>query len=64
LKPRYTVRRTRKALDAAMYSGGHQSCSSSTPREESVVLDANHPLAGMTLVFEIEMVEVVGAESA
>jgi len=32
--------------------------------EESVVLDANHPLAGMTLVFEIEMVEVVGAESA
>ena len=27
--------------------------------EESVVLDANHPLAGMDLVFEIELLEIV-----
>ncbi|HRW83693.1 MAG TPA: peptidylprolyl isomerase [Methanothrix sp.] len=32
--------------------------------EESVILDANHPLAGIDLVFEIELVEIVEPESA
>ncbi|KUK43810.1 MAG: peptidylprolyl isomerase [Methanothrix sp.] len=32
--------------------------------EESVVLDANHPLAGMDLVFEIELLEIVEPGSA
>jgi peptidylprolyl isomerase len=32
--------------------------------EESVVLDANHPLAGMDLVFEIELLEIAEDGSA
>jgi FKBP-type peptidyl-prolyl cis-trans isomerase 2 len=28
-------------------------------RDESVVLDANHPLAGQDLIFDIELVEIV-----
>ena len=30
-------------------------------KEESITLDANHPLAGKTLIFEIEVMEVAGA---
>ncbi len=29
-------------------------------KEESVVLDANHPLAGQDLIFDLELVEIVG----
>ena len=30
-------------------------------REESVVLDANHPLAGQELIFDLELVEIANA---
>ena len=32
-------------------------------REDSVVLDANHPLAGEDLTFDLELVEIVGKKS-
>jgi FKBP-type peptidyl-prolyl cis-trans isomerase 2 len=32
-------------------------------REETVMLDANHPLAGQDLVFDLELVEIVGGKS-
>ena len=32
-------------------------------KEEVVVLDANHPLAGQTLIFDVELVEINGGSS-
>ena len=32
-------------------------------REESVMLDANHPLAGEELIFDLELVEINGGKS-
>jgi len=32
-------------------------------KENSVVLDANHPLAGQDLIFDLELVEIVGGGS-
>jgi|SRR6476469_10408578 len=32
-------------------------------KDETVILDANHPLAGQELVFDIELVEIEGAPS-
>jgi len=29
-------------------------------KEETVVLDANHPLAGQDLIFDLELVEIMG----
>ena len=29
-------------------------------KENSVMLDANHPLAGQDLIFDLELVEIVG----
>jgi FKBP-type peptidyl-prolyl cis-trans isomerase 2 len=31
-------------------------------KEESVMLDANHPLAGQDLVFDLELIEIVGGK--
>jgi FKBP-type peptidyl-prolyl cis-trans isomerase 2 len=31
-------------------------------KAETVILDANHPLAGQDLVFDLELVEIVGAK--
>jgi peptidylprolyl isomerase len=31
-------------------------------KDESVILDANHPLAGQDLVFDIELVEIVDSK--
>jgi FKBP-type peptidyl-prolyl cis-trans isomerase 2 len=31
-------------------------------KDEAVVLDANHPLAGQDLIFDIELVEIVGGK--
>jgi FKBP-type peptidyl-prolyl cis-trans isomerase 2 len=28
-------------------------------KEDTVTLDANHPLAGVTLIFDVELIEIV-----
>ncbi|HXB43505.1 MAG TPA: hypothetical protein VNV85_05580, partial [Puia sp.] len=32
-------------------------------KDDSVVLDGNHPLAGEDLVFDLELIEIVGSKS-
>jgi FKBP-type peptidyl-prolyl cis-trans isomerase 2 len=32
-------------------------------KDDSVILDANHPLAGEDLIFDLELVEIIGAPS-
>jgi peptidylprolyl isomerase len=31
-------------------------------KEDVIILDANHPLAGQDLIFDLELVEIVGAK--
>jgi peptidylprolyl isomerase len=31
-------------------------------KEDAVILDANHPLAGEDLIFDIELIEIVGGK--
>jgi peptidylprolyl isomerase len=31
-------------------------------KEDEVILDANHPLAGQELIFDLELVEIIGAK--
>jgi FKBP-type peptidyl-prolyl cis-trans isomerase 2 len=44
-------------------SGGNFPVVITAIKEESVLLDANHPLAGKELIFDIELVEIKGAPS-
>ena len=41
-------------------SGNNHQVIVSEIRESSVILDANHPLAGQDLIFDLELVEIVG----
>ncbi|MEX2589421.1 MAG: peptidylprolyl isomerase [Chitinophagales bacterium] len=46
-------------LEASQQDGKKQLLVITEVKDEEVVLDANHPLAGKDLVFDIELVEVV-----
>lgn len=45
-------------LMAQLPDGGQQQLVIAEVREESIVVDANHPLAGKDLVFDVEVVEI------
>lgn len=50
-----------KGMQLMMNNGSGQSfpVTVTEVKEESVILDANHPLAGQDLIFDIELVEIV-----
>lgn len=45
-------------LMAQLPDGGQQQLVIAEVREENIVVDANHPLAGKDLVFDVEVVEI------
>lgn len=45
-------------LMAQLPDGGQQQLVIAEVREESIVVDANHPLAGKDLIFDVEVVEI------
>lgn len=45
-------------LMAQLPDGGQQQLVIAEVREESIVVDANHPLAGKDLIFDVEIVEI------
>ena len=50
-----------KGMQLMMNNGSGQSfpVTVTEVKEDSVILDANHPLAGQDLIFDIELVEIV-----
>jgi peptidylprolyl isomerase len=48
-----------KRLQATTADGGEMVVTIAAISEETVTMDANHPLAGEDLVFEVELVEIV-----
>ena len=55
----------KEGLPLMMSDGGGQNFQVTVAqiKEETVILDANHPLAGQDLVFDIELVEITGGAS-
>lgn len=48
-----------KRLQATTADGGQMIVTIAAISEETVTMDANHPLAGEDLVFEVELVEII-----
>jgi len=48
-----------KRLQATTADGGQMVVTIAAVSEETITMDANHPLAGEDLVFEVELVEIV-----